>query len=790
MRAADFHKRRVERLAHATAKRWATCGLMLALLLGEGGCRSASRPGLTSDASVSDSHSAPLPVADIGKISANDSSSLNLLDELPGCDVDQLGPVVEFGTTAERARREYGATSDPASESVDRSSGTFTRIFDRHVTHQFWLDEPMERPRITVRLLGAGATRLTVRLDKLVLGTTKLLRGAPITRSFGPVEGIVEAGRHIVTLEFRGQSSDRLEPSAEIDWIHLGQPLDGDATPTVPTLRTLVADQNLGSSPKRSIVLRAPSSVRCPLLLTASAHLRVAVGFWGSGAGLGEIRIIEDGQPPVALRQQKTQGGNGASWTPIDVDLSPYANRIVALEFRALRASQGGKVVFGEPKIVRSDAPSAPQIGHARTVIVIVAAGLSRRKIPPWGPSGTYAAFGHLQRDSVVFQNYRSSSTVPAAVMATLLTGLAPAAHHLEDTAARLSASISTLQQSVKQASGRTALFTGVPTTFAAFGFNSGWDEVQSFSPVKDQAASEPLIQATRWLQHELDMDDEAPHFLLVHIRGMHPPWDLTKEAASALVPAEYGGPLDARRGGITLGRIRRQTSKTLRRLTDEDWIRLDSLTTTAFGDQTRALEQLISLLKRRNAWQNTLFIFLGDVGAGEPPNVPFDPVGNLREDQLVAPLLIKFPNSALAGRSVEAAVTTADITRTVYSSFGLDIPDGLVAADLHQVALGRGAVLARPLIATIGNRYASRLANWLLFGEVGREPSLCELYVDPACTSNHFSDRPWTARTSWQWTRNELVRMRAQGALGAREPASIDSDTAAALMVWGDIDQ
>ena len=789
--AAGGRQRSGERRANAAS--WAVRAVIVLSFLGEWGCRNAPRPAPVSDAAVNDGHSSPANVqiaTSLAKASTNESGSLNLLDELSGCDVDQLGPVVEFGTTAERSRRDYGATPGPSSESVDRSSGTFTRIFDRRLVHEFWLDEPMERPHITVRLLGAAATRLTVRLDKLVIGTTKLQRGEPITRSFGPAEGIVEAGRHIVTLEFRGQSSDRLEPSAEVQWIHLGQPLDGDATPTVPTLRTLVADQNLGGNPKRSIVLRAPSRIRCPLLLTAGAHLRVAMGFWGSGAGLGEIRVMEDGQAPVALRQQKTQGGNGANWTPLDIDLSPYANRIVALEFRALRASQGGKVVFGEPKIVRADVPLASEIGHARTVVMVVAAGLSRRKIPPWGPTGAYAAFGHLQRDAVVFQNYRSSSTVPASVMATLLTGLAPEAHHLQDTAARLPSSIVTLQQSIKQASGRTAMFTGVPTTFAAFGFASGWDEVQSFSPVKDQAAAEPLIQATHWLQRELDMDDEARRFLLIHVRGMHPPWDLTKEAVGTLLPAEYGGPLEARRGGITLGRIRRQSSKSLRRLTDEDWIRLDSLATAAFVDQTQALEQMINLLKRRNAWQSTLFVFVGDVGAGEPPNVPFDPVGSLREDQLVAPLLIKFPNSALAGRNVEAAVTTADITRTVYSSLGLDIPDGLAAADLHQIALGRGPVLARPLIATIGNRYASRLANWLLVGEVGKEPSLCELYVDPACTSNHFSDRPWTARASWQWTRNELVRMRAQGTASTREPASIDPDTAAALMVWGDVDQ
>ena len=745
------------------------------------------------DASLNDKGPNPTalpPVAVLAKDPINDASSLNLLDELPGCDVDQLGPVVEFGTIAERARRDYGATPDAPNLTVDRSGGTYTRIYERRLVHDFWLDEPMERPRITVRLLGAGASRVTVRLDKLVVGTTRLTRGEPSTKSFGPIEGIVEAGSHVVTLEFRGQSTDRHEPTAEIDWIHLGQPLDGDATPTVPTLHTLVADQNIGGVPKRSIVLRAPSSVRCPLLLTSGAHLRVAMGFWGSGAGLGEIRIMEDGQAPVALRQQKVQGGNGANWTSVDVDLSPHVNRIVALEFRALRASQGGKVVFGEPMIVRGETVPAVEIGHARVVVVVVAAGLARRKIPPWGPTGAFAALGHLQRDAVAFQNYRASSTVPASVLATLLTGLSPAAHHVEDTASRLSPSLNTLQQSIKQASGRTALFTGVPSTFAAFGFNSGWDEMQSFSPVKDQAASEPLIQATRWLQRELELDDDTRRFVLLHIRGMHPPWDLTKEVVGTLQPAEYGGPLDARRGGITLGRIRRQTLKTARRLTEEDWVRLDSLATSAFVDQVQAVDQMITLLKRRNVWQNTLFVFLGDVASGDPPNVPFDPVGNLREDQLVAPLLIKFPNNALSGRSIDAAVTTADITRTIYTSLGLDLPEGLTAADLNQVAAGRGPVSARPLIATIGNRYASRLANWLLFGELGREPSLCELYVDPACTSNHFSDRPWTARASWQWTRNELVKLRTQGAATGREPTSVDPETAAALMVWGDIDQ
>ena len=728
---------------------------------------------------------ATVPAAD----DALESGRIQLIEQLPQCEVDQLGPVLEVGTPSEQARRGFAANAD-RSEPVERNGDGFTRVYERQLVHTLWLDEPIERPRVAVRLVGAAASRLTVLLDKTVVGTTKLTRGELVTRSFPAMEGIVEPGRHTVTLEFRGKPTDRDDPSAEIDWIHVGQPMDGDTIPTVPTLRTLVADQNLGGIPKRAIVLRAPSLVRCPLLLTAPAHLKVSVGFWGTGHGLGEIRLLEDGQAPVTLRQQRTQGGNGASWTPLDIDLSTYAHRVVHLEMRALRASQHGRVVFGEPSIQQTETPPSPEAGRAKVVLVVVASGLWRRKIPPWAPIGNVSAIGHLLPDAVVFQNYQASSTVPAAVMASLVTGLGPVSHTLQDPLSRLPQSVGTLQRFVKLSSGRTAMFTGVPNTFETFGFASNWDEYQAVSPIKDLPAQEPLTRASRWLQHELEVGDNAKRFLLVHIRGMHPPWDLTKEEVAALQPSEYGGPIDGRRGGITLARIRKQTHKSQRRLTDEDWTRLESLTTAAIGAQMQAFDQLVNVLKRYNLWQSSLVIFMGDVGAGEPPNVPYEPRGTLRGDQLTVPLLIKFPGNEYAGHSVERPVTTVDISKTILAALGLEASEGMLADDLEQVAAGRAPLAERPLVSTLGNAYASRLENWLLFGELGREPNLCELYVDPACTNNRFADRPLTAKAAWLWSRNELLRMKAIKGAPARESATIDADTAAGLTVWGDIEQ
>jgi hypothetical protein len=130
------------------------------------------------------------------------------------------------------------------------------------------------------------------------------------------------------------------------------------------------------------------------------------------------------------------------------------------------------------------------------------------------------------------------------------------------------------------------------------------------------------------------------------------------------------------------------------------------------------------------------------------------------------------------------------DITRTVLDALGLEPPDGVQGLNLQRVAGGWNSVAIKPLIATLGPRYTARLGNWLMFGEVGKQPILCELDVDPACAVNRFADRPWTARISWQWTRTELARVAQLGAQIEREPANIDADTAAALTVWGDIDQ
>ena len=86
----------------------------------------------------------------------------------------------------------------------------------------------------------------------------------------------------------------------------------------------------------------------------------------------------------------------------------------------------------------------------------------------------------------------------------------------------KLAPTLRTLPRLVKEANGTAAFFTSVPTSFAPFGFDAGWDAFEAFSPVKDLAASEPFTRATSWLGRELDERPLARHLVVIHSRGAH----------------------------------------------------------------------------------------------------------------------------------------------------------------------------------------------------------------------------------------------------------------------------
>ena len=222
----------------------------------------------------------------------------------------------------------------------------------------------------------------------------------------------------------------------------------------------------------------------------------------------------------------------------------------------------------------------------------------------------------------------------------------------------------------------------------------------------------------------------------------------------------------------------------------EEDWVRLHALEDAALAKQDSGIGDLVALLKKKGAWDQSLLVFAGDVAAGEPPESPFDPQGALTEDRLAVPLVVRFPAGDLAGREERLPVSAADVSATILTALGIPVPDAVLGSDLYAAAHGHVPVVTPPLIATMAGRFSTRLGAWLLRGELGKKPNLCAIDVDPACVNDVFDERPYAARALWLATfRAESAAQHAKSGRAKEKPSAVlDAETSAALTVWGDL--
>ncbi len=706
-------------------------------------------------------------------------TSFELASELARCEVFRSGSVVDLGGPALDGRTgPYSLTHEPLGNVVERDGATWLRVRTRQLAVRF-------------TQLGAGPVALALRgvrgaahhvafsIDGRNAGTLVPPRGPARTVTSRATSFDVAPGAHVLGLRFVGGARATTEPLAELDALRIG-PADTEPEQLLgPTLAQLTAQVALSGEPHRAVTLHAPSRVRCTTWVAPGARLRAHLGLSGPGEGDLELTVLADGMAPVSLHSAHVTGGDHARYTPVDLPLDRWADRIVAIELAATATSPSGLALFGDPAVVTPEAPPQPA-PRARLVVVLVTSASDAAHLPPRMPDAAMPVLAQLRRESVVFEQHRAPTTVSAAVVASLLTGVAPRVHGLDDAGARLPAAVPTLATIAHDGSVQGAFFTGNPHTFEPFGFARAWDRFASFSPVDGAPAVAPLREAARFVAEHLT-DRAARALVVVHARGGHPPWDVAPRDAEAMPPADYLGPIDPRRAAQVLARARGKRAPL--RLGEGDRVRIAALHDAAALGHDGAVGELIEAIRRAGAWDETLFVVTSDA-ATSSARVPFGEGDDLSEDVLATPLWLRLPRGAAAGTVVAAPTTTVDVTATALAALGLAPPRDLEGTDLAPAALG-APLAPRALLATLGSRYATRWGSQVLSGESGRVPALCDLARDAACATDAGRVAPFTVEALFgaTWRADAAAHAKRRG---PREPAAIDDATAAALAAWG----
>ena len=708
----------------------------------------------------------------------------DLFASVAECDVYHRGVLLDLGSPAMQGR--YGPSLLPASDVRDivREGATWARVESGRVTMSFFQVE--ESPVfVETRIRAIGSRHVSVRIDGNYLGGMRIGRKDIDVVSTSTTEEPLAPGRHEISFTFYRSKRDK--PRAEIDWIRIGIPDNDPTTYGAPTLRDLAIDAAVGGRPRKALALRGPARVRCAFSARADMRLQTTVGYSGPGEGEARIELVEPGKVPYVLHATKL-GGEGKSAEVVDLPLDGHAGKVIAVDLIAEHSSPGGRVLFGDPMLRVRDS-AVPSRGKAKVVVVVVFSETGRSQLPPYEAVETMPALTQLCEESVAFYRHRSPTTATTGSMASLVTGLSPAAHKVTDAGARLPDRFPTIGTIARDGRVATSMFTGSPTTFGAFGFSRGWDRYAVFSPVSGTSARAPLREATQWVDARLEEDEERPLLVVVHARGGHPPWAVESEELEDLPPKDYAGNINSRRGGQILAkeRFRRHGRK---RIKAQDRVRIQAFANLALGKEDEQLSKLIDVLREHDAWDSTMLVVTSDIATGGGERIPYGDGEALGEDVLEIPLMVRFPDRRFAKAHIQAPTTTMDVTRTILSAMGLEPAEPMVGRDLLEIAAHPDRFGTRPQFAMVESSYATRWGDWLLGGKSPRKPAFCELSPGAIDCDEDTGQLPFFSFWMWRMTyRHMRASEAALHPTPSREPATLDPDTVAALMVWGNLE-
>ncbi|HXX69606.1 MAG TPA: sulfatase-like hydrolase/transferase [Polyangiaceae bacterium] len=708
---------------------------------------------------------------------------LDLAGSPEACAFGHRGVLLDFGEPAMAASLRPGSLRVAPDELVEREGATWLRVRSRTLVASFYwpaaaADGPDGNVYAEARIRAGVARAVSVAIDGKPIGVWMLPKGETsvvMARASGAVS--VSPGGHELTLRFAGGARAGDEALAELDWVHVGA---GEATESyaAPTHRDVVVDATLGGRALRALSLRAPGFVRCSGWIPANATLEVGLATAGSGDADVEARLVRDRRPPTILGQA-TVAGSASDWVPWSVPVTGLESdgALASIEIVVKRAAKGTRVLLGAARVVAADPTVAAVAPQAGGVVLVVLGSTAPRSLAPWGGPHAAAELVKLAATGTTFLAHRASSTQANAVVASMITGLSPSAHRVEDADARLPEGLTTVQEACRQGRVSTAMFTANPTTGAAFGFARGWDTFTAHDPLESGSATRVFDDAAEWVEaHRAER-----FFVLVHARGGHPPWDATPDELKTMPPDGYFGMIEPHRAAEALAKARKHPG----RFKEDDRIRAWALYDYAVDAQDAALGRLMAALRNTAREADTTVIVTSDVAANEAPPVPFCDPEALDEPLLGSALVVRWPGApSLAGRRVDAATSAVDIARTVLDTLGLAAPSAFEGVDLAAVAQGTVIPAQRPLLATRAARLSARWGPYVLLGARDRELRMCDLSLDPSCVADVRGTAPLALEPLRRWVLQALAPR--QPPPPPRAPAILDAHALSALVRWG----
>jgi len=387
-----------------------------------------------------------------------------------------------------------------------------------------------------------------------------------------------------------------------------------------------------------------------------------------------------------------------------------------------------GSVAWASPAIVVPDEKVKAPEPVASTIVLLIDT-LRARTLRAYDPKSRVEspAIDALAKEGTLFVNSQSPENWTKPSVASILTGLYPVTHGTKQSESKLPDAAIMLPELLKGAGVATATFLANGYVSDKFGFKQGWDFYTNYIRENKSTKAENVFRdAGDWIEKQKD----KRFFVYIQTIDPHVPYDPPEDWLKKYDPEPYTGPVSPRKTAAQLEEAKRNPPAI--NFNERDRERLRALYDAEVSYHDVELGKFVDRLKKLGLFDKLLFVVTSDHGEEFHEHGSFGHGHSVYQELLHVPLMYRLPGVVPAGKRIDEAVGTLDITPTVLSAMGVAIPD--VVEGVDRMAHMMGSVPAGPAVAFsdfLDDRRVIQAGRWKLILN-GVNPTFFDLQSDP----------------------------------------------------------
>jgi arylsulfatase A-like enzyme len=608
---------------------------------------------------------------------------------------------------------------------------------------------------------------------------------APTTIELRVGERDLRRGENILELLYQLHHEAPGESPWAVAWdgLRIDGPVGGRA-PSFDAARGAI-ELPVGSAVEWALPLPAGSYLAFDALRsTGSARL----AFEGSG---GEPRWLRGGAAAIAIEAPPLSSGESASrLRPSRLVLAAVGESgSIGLEGFRLHLAVG-EAPAGTVAVPARGADAAAQ-GERPNLVVYLIDTLRSDRLGCYGYTRpTSPRIDRFASAALLFREGRAQSSWTRPAVTTILTGLPPWAHGVEERSSALPEEVATIGERLAAAGYDTALFTTNANIVARFGFAQGWETFEAIFERSGGArrhvdSAEIHRHVLSWLDARGQRGERRPFLLVVHTLDPHDPYRPAEPFRRALAPG-----VDVERA--CCGSARQLTALALAdpAAGQARAAAASELYDAEVAQNDASFGALLDELERRGLAERTAVLLTSDHGEEFFEHGGWKHGFTLYEEMLRVPMVLRLPGASPAGRVVDAPAEQIDVVPTLLELAGLPadalLPGrSLLAIDGASPRFSTARLVRAGVILESAKRELWKLVRrrgpWV--APLGEPPYLL---FDLAADRGELADVALARRDERRYLDGELERVTAGAADARRVSAPIDPELDRALKALG----